>query len=656
MVSSSVASLGSLRLAVEAEGRGDHRAAWHAALEAIAIRPFHPEAWMQMANTALTAEDPVAALNVAERATELAPRWKLARDTVALLRKELSQSRIHPRVQSVLWPQLPGRRSTPRLTVCMIVRNEERFLEQCLQSVQPIASQTVILDTGSTDATVDIARRFGAEIHHFEWCENFATARNVSLQYAREDWILTLDADEELPPDSILELQRLMADPQYIGYRIQLMDLHIGPRSTVYVPRLFRNAPGIFFKGRIHEDAFSSVFEKGKDWSLDVGLGKARILHHGYAPEIIQSRGKAQRNLGLLINALSESPGDYGLMTKMGFEFMRAGRVGEAFDQYRKAVSMAESLPQSAVTPEALEALITQFSAYLSQAGSHAEVVQLLTSPLAGRCPSTPTSDYLFGLSLLRLKRVEEAVVALEKSRGRRNELTLYSQPFNLAGPLIEFSLADAYELLGNPEQAGHFHQAALSLDLAGPLATSRYARFLGKQNRIPEALQLLHSCLQVHPQHIHLWVQGGQLALSEAEFSEVSYQWAAEGRRLHPAQPHLAEQWVLSCLQMDLPSEAWSAFSQLNPPSPELRIWAGAIIAAVACDQGLPSSAPACEIHILSQAVLEVLRRLILTRAVNTVGAFLSRIDRLREVLPLLVQSLRESGIDTDFSPPSAL
>ena len=86
-----------------------------------------------------------------------------------------------------------------RITVCLIVKNEEQFLAQCLKSVRGFAAQIVVVDTGSTDRTVEIAREFGAEIYSFAWCDDFAAARNAALEHATGDWILMLDADEELP-------------------------------------------------------------------------------------------------------------------------------------------------------------------------------------------------------------------------------------------------------------------------------------------------------------------------------------------------------------------------------------------------------------------------------------------------------------------------
>ena len=90
--------------------------------------------------------------------------------------------------------------AAPALSVCLIAKNEERFLPQCLRSVRALASQIVVVDTGSTDRTVDIAREMRGRSAFLPWCDDFSAARNAALEHATGDWIFILDADEELMP------------------------------------------------------------------------------------------------------------------------------------------------------------------------------------------------------------------------------------------------------------------------------------------------------------------------------------------------------------------------------------------------------------------------------------------------------------------------
>ena len=96
-----------------------------------------------------------------------------------------------------------------RLTLSMIVKNEEKYLEGCLESVKNVADEIVIVDTGSEDSTLDIAERYGAKIYHFEWIDDFSAARNFALSKSTGDWILYLDADERLSKDSVEEVKSI---------------------------------------------------------------------------------------------------------------------------------------------------------------------------------------------------------------------------------------------------------------------------------------------------------------------------------------------------------------------------------------------------------------------------------------------------------------
>ncbi|MFP4101975.1 glycosyltransferase family 2 protein, partial [Coleofasciculus sp.] len=127
------------------------------------------------------------------------------------------------------------------LSLCMIVKNEEASLPQVLESVQPIVDEMVILDTGSSDRTIDIAQEYGARVYHFQWCNDFSAARNQALQYVRGRWVLVLDADEVLTPEIIPEIQQAIKNDRYLV--INLIRQEVGATQSPYslVSRLFRH-------------------------------------------------------------------------------------------------------------------------------------------------------------------------------------------------------------------------------------------------------------------------------------------------------------------------------------------------------------------------------------------------------------------------------
>jgi len=182
-----VALVGQLQEARKLLGHKKLPDAWNATLKAIGKRPFHPEAYFLLAEIALAAGDAASARECAIKAREIAPGWNPARQ---FLKKQLKGS------QKPEWLITPGKHQN-RLSVCLIVKNEEKFLDQCLKSIRALADQIIIVDTGSTDRTLEIARCYDAEIHAFAWCDDFAAARNAALEHATGDWVLVLDADEE---------------------------------------------------------------------------------------------------------------------------------------------------------------------------------------------------------------------------------------------------------------------------------------------------------------------------------------------------------------------------------------------------------------------------------------------------------------------------
>jgi hypothetical protein len=286
-----ISEIGSLARAVEAERAGRYVSAWHEALKAISLRPFHPEAYIQMASAAVAAGDPESALTAAQRALALTSNWPIAQEVVKTLERTLNTHlKLRKEANSIAWPALPDPNRKPRLSVCMIVKNEERFLGQCLASVKDIADELIVIDTGSTDRTVEIARENGAQVGYFEWCDDFAAARNASITPATGDWILFLDADEELSSIEKAELPQLLNRTQVSLFRLPLINIHHGEEFQSYVPRLFRNSPGVMFYGCVHEGVLSFIEKICSPWKLSIDFCNLKILHHGYEPTVMQEK------------------------------------------------------------------------------------------------------------------------------------------------------------------------------------------------------------------------------------------------------------------------------------------------------------------------------------------------------------------------------
>jgi hypothetical protein len=208
----------------------------------------------------------------------------------------------------------------------MIVKNEAAFLEGCLSSIVDHTDEIVVVDTGSTDTTVEIAARFGSKILHFPWCGDFAAARNVALENATGDWLLYIDADERLACPPCARLPELLPAAEATGVRVRFR-----PRSdmTCYDElRLFRRDSRIRFSGVIHETIVPAVKavcdEDGTGIVMDYQIG---IEHLGY--DGVQDH-KHERNIPLLRKAVADKPGRVFLRYDLGYRLSETGQVAEA--------------------------------------------------------------------------------------------------------------------------------------------------------------------------------------------------------------------------------------------------------------------------------------------------------------------------------------
>ena len=186
----------------------------------------------------------------------------------------------------------------PTITLSMIVKNEGKYLRDCLNSVKEIVDEFVIVDTGSIDSTIEIAEKFGAKIYHFNWINDFSAARNYALQNSTGDWIFYLDADERLSEKSILEIKKLTENLEKAGIFCSVKSIGnvSGTPSIMKYTRLFRNVPGLKFTGKVHEQIEESLKNNGCSL-VDSGI---EIIHIGYDVEQGKIKEKAERNLKLL--------------------------------------------------------------------------------------------------------------------------------------------------------------------------------------------------------------------------------------------------------------------------------------------------------------------------------------------------------------------
>lgn len=215
-----------------------------------------------------------------------------------------------------------------KLSLCIIVKNEESDLPQCLRSVEDAVDEMVVLDTGSSDRTIEIAQSFGAVVHNFSWDNNFATARNEALKQVTGEWVLVLDADERLTPESVPQIRQAIEDRDSLV--VNLLRQEVGAAQSPYslVSRLFRRHSEINFSRPYHasiDDSVARLLKKEPHWQI-VTLSPVAILHYGYQPGKIAAQDKTTRAKTAMEAYLATHPNDSYVCSKLGALYLQVGQ------------------------------------------------------------------------------------------------------------------------------------------------------------------------------------------------------------------------------------------------------------------------------------------------------------------------------------------
>jgi glycosyltransferase involved in cell wall biosynthesis len=214
------------------------------------------------------------------------------------------------------------------LTLCMVVKNEEATLPRCLDSVRGVAAEFLIVDTGSTDRTPQIAADYGAEVLPFDFTiVDFAAARNHAIARARGRWILVLDADETLDPAAAPEIEKLIARGENSGYFLERYNRASGAQKpfTDYVVRLFPNRPNHRYRGRVHERIDASILAGGGQ------LQQTSIrIDHSFSADPETRRRKNHWYIEILKEEIAADPSDHSRLDFLAAEYHQLEMFDEA--------------------------------------------------------------------------------------------------------------------------------------------------------------------------------------------------------------------------------------------------------------------------------------------------------------------------------------
>jgi tetratricopeptide (TPR) repeat protein len=222
-----------------------------------------------------------------------------------------------------------------KLSLCMIVKNEAHNLRDCIEPLKPVLDEIIVVDTGSTDGTREVAKSLGAKVFDFTWCDDFSAARNESLRHATGDYILWLDADDRVDNGEVKKIGNLKENfpsPKNKAYFLIIRSISSIDGETRFLQlRIFPNLLGVKFEGRIHEQV-SHILRKLRVELVNTDIA---IIHKGYSnPESIAHKSK--RNLRILQKEIESDPENPIFNYHLGRTFFLLGENDQAISHMKK--------------------------------------------------------------------------------------------------------------------------------------------------------------------------------------------------------------------------------------------------------------------------------------------------------------------------------
>lgn len=292
------------------------------------------------------------------------------------------------------------------ISLSMIVKNESKHLYDCLNSVKDVVDEIVIVDTGSTDNTLDIAKSFDAKIFHFDWNDDFSAARNFSLSNCTGKWILYLDADERLDKKSAVKIKSLTETNDNVGYYCTIVsyDSEIQRSNSIKYVRFFRNNSEAKFTGKVHEQITPSL--ERLNYKL---INSDLVIHHiGYDISKDGKKQKALRNLKLLEEDFKTNPNDYVLF--------QIGQSNFVLENFSEAENNFLQLVKSDKLNKQFKAESYSYLAQISLNKFKTDEAEKFISSAIRLNHSQPFYHLLLSKIYLRKSKLKEAIDELKKS------------------------------------------------------------------------------------------------------------------------------------------------------------------------------------------------------------------------------------------------
>lgn len=338
----------------------------------------------------------------------------------------------------------------PFFSVCMIVRNEEKVLTRCLDSIKDLVDEIIIVDTGSDDNTKNIALNYTDKVFDFDWVDDFSIARNYAASKATGEWILVLDADEFVDRESFINFIDNFKKEKHEAniYAIKILNF-VGDSANHtafnYHERLYRNDGDILYYRSIHE------MLKHKKGNEKRAISNLQIYHSGYMKETIKDKNKSKRNLNLLESKTIKEPVDYYFL---GNEYYSIGEYDKAIKYYQKGFQNKPGLNYDWVIK-----LLVKLVHCLHDAKRQKEALEIAEAGME-TYPDIADFQFLKGKILFDQGKYDSSISIFKDILAKKNNL--------IADSSIDYLEFFPYKFLGHAyEQIGKFQLAVINYSKA---------------------------------------------------------------------------------------------------------------------------------------------------------------------------------------------
>lgn len=373
-----------------------------------------------------------------------------------------------------------------RLSFCIIVKNEEQNLPRCLASVWGVVDEMIVLDTGSSDRTIDIAKSFGAQVHSFAWCNDFSAARNESLNYVQGDWVLVLDADEVLVPEIVPSLKGAIAKSDYLVFNLVRQEIGAAQSPYSLISRLFRRHPEIWFTRPYHamiDDRVIALLQREPHWKIG-SIPEVAILHEGYQANVIASRDKVNKAKVTMESFLATHPNDPYVCSKLGALYVQIGDTARGIELLERGLSTVEDVSTRYELHYHLGSVYSELE--MEKSAQHYQAA--IQQPI---------------LPKLKLGAINNLGSLLKDCGDFENARILYQQALKIdpSFAIAHCNLGATLKAMGQFTSAIEHYKQAISLNPNYAEAYQNLGVVLLKMGQVSESLAAFNSAIELHAQ-----------------------------------------------------------------------------------------------------------------------------------------------------------